>query len=182
MQLKLRHLCLFAVACITLILGNFPGGSLLAMAALLQLNLLICGISLSKSSQIAAFKLFLYSIPVLFFWAGAHSFIEIYLKEASYSFGAMATVISLGLSFLIYFQVIFVFKHLELNHFNVGGAIQAALGDIKNKRAHLLKWSLILFILTLVPGLTSDWKLIFAVLVTQLSLNFDRAKKAAANF
>lgn len=182
MQLKLRHLILFVLAALVLILGSTPGGALLAMAALMQLSLLINGIPLTKKSQFAALKIFLLSVPVLFFWAGAHSFVEIYLRESSYLFSSMAVMISLSLCFIINFQVVFVYQYLTASDFAVNAALQNAFNDIKDKRTAMLQSSLSLFLLTLVPLLSADWKLVFAVMVLQLYLNFDRVKTAVATF
>lgn len=182
MQLKLRHLILFLVAAIVLILSGTPGGALLAMAVLLQLCLLINGITLTKKSQWAAFRLFLLAAPVLFFWAGAHSFVEIYLHESSYLFSSMAVMISLSLCFIINFQIVFVYKYLAASDFAVNAALQNAFNDIKEKRTALVQSALILFLLTLIPLLSADWKLVFAVMGLQLYLNFDRVKTAVSSF
>ena len=182
MQLKLRHLILFLVAALVLIVGGMPGGALLAMAALMQLALLINGIPLTKKSQMAAFKVFLLAAPVMFFWAGAHSFVEIYLRESSYLFSSMAVMISLSLCLIINFQVVFVYGYLQTADFAINAALQDAFNDIKNKRAAMLQASLALFLLTLIPVFSADWKLVFAVMVLQLYLNFDRVKTAIANF
>ncbi len=182
MQLKLRHLILFLLAALVLILAGTPGGALLAMAVLMQMALLFNGIPLTKKSQLAALKAFLLAAPVMFFWAGAHSFVEIYLRESALLFAAMAAMISLSLCFIINFQVIFVYKYLEAAEFAVNAALQAAFNDIKNKRAAMLQASLALFLLTLIPVFSSDWKLVFAVMVLQLYLNYDRVKTAVANF
>jgi hypothetical protein len=182
MQLKLRHLILFLVAALVLILGGMPGGALLAMAALMQLALLINGIPLSKKSQLGALKIFLLAAPVMFFWGGAHSFVEIYLRESAYLYSAMAVMISLSLCFIINFQAVFVFKYLQAADFAVNASLQDAFNDIKNKRTALFLASLALFLLTLVPVLSADWKLVFAIMVLQLFLNFDRVKTALASF
>ena len=182
MQLKLRHLILFLVAAVLLILGHLPGGALLGMAVLMQLAILINRIPLTKQAQIAVFKLFLLSVPILFFWAGAHSFVDIYIRESSYLFSAMAMMISLSLCFLINFQLVFTYSFLQQNDYGVNATLQNAFNEIKNKRMDLLKSSLVLFIFTLIPFFTADWKLVFAVMATHLYLNFAEVKKAVSNF
>ena len=182
MQLKLRHIILFITADLILIISGLPGGALMAMAVLMQLALLFNGIPLTKQSQLAALKLFLISVPTLFFWAGAHSFVDIYIRESSFLFMAMAAFISLSLCFIINFQIIFSYNYLQKNDFNVNACLQNAFNEIKNKRRDLLISSLALFVFTLVPWLAADWKLVFAITVTLAYLNFDSVKKAVGHF
>jgi len=83
MQLKLRHLILYVVACLVLGFADIGGLSLLAIASLLQIAILIQGFPFTKNAQFAELKLFLITLPALFFWGAMHSFTYIYLKEAS---------------------------------------------------------------------------------------------------
>lgn len=178
MQLKLRQILLFVFACAILIYTGLPGGSLIAMGALMQLALLIHNIELSSRSQFAALKLYLLSIPIFLFWGGVQSFTLIYFKEAQYLFWFMSLTIVFILSFILCLQVVFSYKFLKANHYNSITTLQDTFNNMKNEKADFFKYSLILFICTFVPWLDTDWKLIFALMATHLSLNPSQSKKA----
>ncbi len=178
--MKLSHLLLFILACAVLIISGLTAGSLLALAMLFQINLLINQISLTKISQIAALKLFLFSIPVFFFAGGIQSFVQIYFLEGQWSFLFMAASISVLLSGLIGLQAIISFRYLTEARFQVGTTLQLVFNDIKNKKTQLYKTTGLVFILSFVPWLSTDWKLIFAVLMTQIILNWAQLKPELA--
>lgn len=183
MQLKLRHFILFFAAALILIIARTSGGALLAMASLFQMALLIHGIDLSKKSQLAALKLFIISIPLFLFWGGIHSFTMIYFKEGQYLFLLMTNFILAILSFIINFQTVFCFLFLKTNNFEISATLQNAFNEIKNRRMLFLKSSLILLFFSLaIPGLESDWTLVFAVMATHVSVNYSQMKKAFVNF
>ncbi|MBC7742327.1 MAG: hypothetical protein H7061_09020 [Bdellovibrionaceae bacterium] len=178
--MKLRHLVLFIISCGILIISEFPAGSLVALAMLFQLNLLLNRIPLTKNSQWAAFRLFLFSIPVFFFWGGIHSFTQIYLSEGQIIFFVMALLVSLMLSALVALQAVLAFHYLLEAQFKVGVALQFLFNDIKNKKNQLFKTTGLVFLFSYVPLLSTDWKLIFAVLTTQIILNWVQLKPALA--
>lgn len=178
MQLKSRQILLYLIACIVVYTSGLPGGSLLAIAALMQIALLLKGLEFSRRSQLAMFKLFLFSVPLFFFWGGIHSFISIYLAEGAPTMALSASVISLSLTFVLVFQLIFSMNYLVEAEFNVTGAIQNAFNEIKNHYSDLLKTTAIVFVLSLVPWLHEDWKLVFALTVTLGYLNWSQLKLA----
>ena len=182
MQLKLRHLLLFVVACTLLIYAQTPGGALLALGILMQLALLIHGLELTRKSQVGAFKLFLASIPLFLFWGGIHSFVVIYLSESQHTYFLMALAITLVLSFLLGFQVVFSYRFLQSNNFELIASLQDALNNIKTRKTDFLKISLLLFIFSFIPWLSADWKLVFMVAVVHLHLNQSQLKKALSSF
>lgn len=182
MQLKLRHLLLFVVACLILMMSQLPGGALIAMCALMQMNLLVYNIELTKKSQLAALKLFLISIPLFFFWGGIHSFVTIYAKEQQYVYFAMALIVTAGLSFLLALQTIFPYWYLKANDFEAIATLQNVFNEIKNKKGDFVKITLILFILSFIPWFRTEWKLIFATMATHLFLHRGQLKKALSKF
>ncbi len=182
MQLKSRHLILFVIACLVLKVAQTPGGALLALAALLQLALLIHGLEISRRSQSGALKLFLVSVPLFLFWGGVSSFMPIYIRENQHLFLAMASVILLGLSFLLCFQVVFTYFFFEKNDFKLIATLEDSLHSVKMRRSEFIKISLMIFIFSMVPWLSSDWKLVFALTVIHLFLNRDRLKTAVSGF
>lgn len=182
MQLKLRHLILFVIACALLIFAQTPGGALLGLGSLMQLALLIHNLEISKKSQLGVLKLFLTSIPLFLFWGGIHAFVSIYLREGQLQLFFVALSITVLLSFLLCFQIIFSYRFLNSNNFEVVATLQDAFNNIKNRRNEFIKLSLLLLLLSFVPWLSADWKLVFAVMVIHLYLNQNQLKSALANF
>ena len=182
MQLKLRQLILFILACAILIYSQLPAGSLLAMAVLMQLMILVQSFEYSRRSQIAVAKLYLFSIPSFFFWGGARSFVSIYFFEQQYVLFLMSCVITFSLSFLIAIQSINSFLLLEANNFNVLKSIQSSFNSVKKNIKNLSKISVLIFIFSLIPIPGADWKLIFAVAATHLYLNWVQVKKVIGPF
>ncbi len=176
--MKLRHLLLFIVSCTVLIISELPFGSLIALALLYQIALLMNSIALTKSSQIAAFKLFLFSLPTFFFWGGIHSFVKIYLLEASWLYFLMATLVTFGLCLIVSLQAVLVFKHLKESNFNISSALQSTFNDIQKSKSQLFMTTGLLFVFSFVPFLLTDWKLIFAVTAIHLYLNWRQLKPA----
>lgn len=181
MQLKSRQIILFFIACIVLAVSGIAGGSLLAVAALLQLSILIQQMPFTKQAQIAQLKLFLVSLPVLFFWGGVHSFVFIYLKEKSYSLALMALSISMILSFIVAFQLIFTSQFLEKNEFSVSPSLSEAFNEIKKQKNRLFQIAGLIFLFSFVPYIASDWKLVFALTATVFYLNRSQLMKAISN-
>lgn len=174
--MKLRHLVLFIISCAVLILSDLPAGSLVALAVLYQLALLMNAIPLSKASQIAALKLFVFSLPTFFFWGGIHSFITIYLREGSWLHFSVATLVTLALCLIISLQTILVYKHLEDSNFLINSALQKTFNDIHKSKGPLFKTTGLLFIFSFIPWFSTDWKLIISVTATHLYLNWRRLK------
>ena len=178
MQLKLRQLILFLAACLILWISGLPGGSLLAVASLMQLAILIYGFPFTKKTQIAFFKLFLISFPVLLFWGATHSFVFIYLKDQSILFALMAASLSLCLSFIMAFEMFFAVEFFEKNNFEVSASLQNAFNEISNKKGHLLKIGSLIFVFSFVPFVAEEWKIVFSLTATLLYLNQQKLKKA----
>lgn len=182
MQLKLRHIILFILACTILIYAGTPGGALIAMAAMMQLALLIYNIELVSKSQWVVFKLFLLAIPTFIFWGAIQAFTMIYLKEAQYFFCFTTLLITFALSFILCLQVVFPYKHLKANHHELIATLQETFNSLKNERAAFIKTTLLLFVFSLAPWISSDWKLIFALMVIHLILNPRQAKRVFSNY
>lgn len=181
MQLNSRQILLFIFSCALLIYAHTPGGALLALGVLMQLALLIYNIEFSKKSQLAALKLFLVTTPLFLFWGGVHSFATIYFNEGQYLFFFMTVVLILILSFLLCLQIVFSFWFLKPNDYNLLGSLQDSFNAVKNRKKDFIKTSLLLFIFSFVPGLSADWKLVFALMATYFYLNLSQLKKALLN-
>jgi hypothetical protein len=178
--MKLKHLVLFIISCAVLILSGLPAGSLIALALLFQLLLLINQIAITKTSQLSAFKIFIFSLPTFFFWGGIQSFIKIYFHESNWLFFLMALVITYSLCLIVTLQCVLIFRFLQQAEFLIGPALQKTFNEIQNSKGLLFRTTSLLFILSFVPYLTTDWKLIFSVMATHLILNWRHLKPALA--
>ena len=178
MQLKSKQILLFILACAILLVSKVAGGALLALAALMQLSILIQQIPFTKKSQLAFFKLFLISLPVTFLWGGAHSFVFIYLKQGSWLPAIMAFSLSLTLILILNFQLLYSNQFLEKNNFEVIRSLNDAFNEIKNNNRRFFKTAGLIFMFSFLPWGPDDWKLVFALTATLVVLNPQTLKKA----
>lgn len=181
MQLKLRQIILFIASCLILWASELPGGSLLAVAVLLQLSVLILELPFTKQSQVALFKLFLLNFPILLFWGGAHSFVFVYLKEHSYYFALMAACISFILSFFVSFQMFYIVKFFQKNNFEIVASFQNAFNEISKNKKELFQTALYVFLFSFVPYINDEWKIVFALTATLFVQNWPKLMKAFVN-
>lgn len=179
--MKLRHLILFTIACSVLLLGNIPGGSLLALFAWLQIYALMSQNNYSKKIQLWVLRLFLISLPLIIFWGSCHSFLFIYFKEQAWLYLLMSASLSFCLCLLGTIYYIFSFEAAETHDYQVLKSLQGALKKIKENRSHFLKWGGILFIFSLIPWTTADWNIVFAIMATHLILNRMRLRQVFAS-
>lgn len=140
----------------------------MALALIFQMNLLFQNIPLTKDSQRAAIKLFFFSVPIFFFLGAIHSFIFVYFKNAHWLFLFFSIIITFGLFFLVSFFSFFAFGYLEQSQYKVIASLQAATNDIPHKKKGLLLQTFFLFIVSLVPFLNTEWKIIFSLMAYQL--------------
>ncbi len=169
--MKSRHILLFILACATLIAADFPGGSLLAVFAWLQVNTLMTQKSFNKSSQTWAAKLFLISIPFLLFWGSIHTFLFIYMKEQNWLFFVMTIALNICLTSIAAIYFIFTFKVAHESNFKLISSLGAAWQACKKNKVEFFKCSAFVFILSLVPLFSAEWKIVFAIMATHSYLN-----------
>lgn len=174
--MKLRRIVLFIIAAILLILGDLPGGSLLALFAWLQVYNQIAQKTFDRKTQTWAALLFLSSLPFLFFWGSIHSFLFIYLNEKQFLLTTMALVIDccLCLAATVYF--VFAFDQAKLANFEVIKSLNLAFASIKTKKTTYFKLSCFFLIFSLIPFINADWKIVFSVMATQLFVFQNRQK------
>lgn len=176
--MKRKHVLLFLISCLLLYIGDVFASGLIALALIFQMNLLFQNIPLTKASQLAAIKLFFFSVPIFFFLGGIHSFMFVYFQDSNWLFLLVAAFVAYGLFFLVNFFCFFTFNYLEQNQFKISLAIQNAVNEIHHKKRGLLIQTSFLFILSLVPLLNTEWKIIFAIMVYQLYSSRQRLKQA----
>ena len=174
--MKLRHLILFFVACISLILSGFPGGSLIGLFAWLQIATLMTQPQFNKKTQVWSTYLFLISIPLVLFWGACHSFQIIYFNEQSFLFFAMALLVNFLLSGLATVYFVLTFKVAEKVNYQIFQSLDQALKSIKDDRKYFFKASGLIFALSLIPFLSADWKIVFSIMATHLILNRHQLK------
>ena len=169
--MKIRHLLLYAIACITLILADFSGASLLAFFAWLQVYMLLSQQTFNKSSQLWALKLFLISTPLLLFWGSIHSFLFIHLTEANYLLLILTTILDLSLCMAATGYFIFSFEAAGTVEYKLLPSLQKSWEIAKAKKLRFFQISGSLFAITLIPWIGTDWKIIFAVTAIHLFLS-----------
>ena len=179
--MKLRHIILFLLASATLMAANFAGASLLAFGLWLQINTLFENNLISKNSQLWALKLFLLTVPFLFFWGSTHSFLFIYASEQNWPFLMMATSLNFCLCLIATICYVFTFKVASTANFQAVNSFQQAWILAKEKKIDFLKYSGLLFLFTLVPLFNTDWKIVFAIMATHLFLNRHRLTQVFAS-
>ncbi|MBY0451832.1 MAG: hypothetical protein K2P92_02275, partial [Bdellovibrionaceae bacterium] len=98
--------------------------------------------------------------------------------EGVYFMALSAAVLTASLTFVLAFQLIFAMNYLVVAEFHVNGALQNAFNEIKNHLSELVKLTAIIFILSFVPVLHVDWKMVFALTATLAYLNRSQLKLA----
>jgi len=166
--MKRRHILLFLISCLLLYIGDIFASGLIALALIFQMNLLFFEIPLTKISQLAALKLFFFSIPIFFFLGGIHSFLFVYARDSQWLFLLFSIFIGYCLFFVANFLCFFTFKFLLQNQFKVAIAVQDAVANVRHKKRDLFMQTSFLFILSLVPFLNTEWKIIFSLMAYQL--------------
>ncbi len=179
--MKLRHLILFIVACALLIGGRLPGGPLLALLAWLQINILLTQSNFSKASQTWGLMLFLVTIPLVLIWGACHSFLWIYFNEQSWFLFMMSISITFCLCVLASIYFILAFETAATNGYKILKSLTAAFNEIPIKKPLLFKSSGLLFLFSLIPILSSDWKIVFAIMATHLYLSRQRLMQVFAS-
>ncbi|MBC7466548.1 MAG: hypothetical protein H7256_11200 [Bdellovibrio sp.] len=175
--MKLRHFILFLIAGFVLILSDLTGGSLLALFAWLQIYNLIAQKEFNRKTQTWAGLLFLVSLPFVFFWGSIHSFLFVYLAEKQFLFSVMALFIDYCLCLIATIYFIFAFEVAATAEFKVIRSLKLGFDAIKTKKATYFKLSSLFLIFSLVPWLHADWKIVFAVMATQLFLHRHQLKQ-----
>jgi len=169
--MKLRHLILYFVSCVLLILADLPGGSLIAIFAWLQIYTLWTQPMFTRTTQIWATKLFFLSIPFIFFWGSIHSFLFIYQKENLWSMTLGAGLLSLVLCLIGSIYFVFVFKVGESAEYQAIRTLRMSYKAIQTSRFDFFKISSILFVFSLIPALAAEWKIVFAITATHLYIS-----------
>lgn len=159
---------LFVILCLVLIFTNFMAGGLIALAVWLQIYLQFFCTKLSKHSQIWAFKIFLCAIPLLFFWGGVHAFLILHFKEHQWSFFFLSFILDALLVFIGNLQLVWIFQVAHSSHFEVDQSFKQLLSLIKKNKKYFLITSAVLLLLIFFPILSVEWKIVIALVCTQL--------------
>lgn len=179
--MKLRHIILFLIASATLMAADLAGASILAFCLWLQINTLFKNNLISKNSQLWALKIFLLTVPFLFFWGSTHSFLFIYASEQNWPFLLMATSLNFCLCLIGTVCYILTFEAASTANFKVIDSFQQAWILAKNKKIEFFRYSALLFVFTLIPLFNADWKIVFGIMATHLFLDRHRLKLVVAS-
>ncbi len=168
--MKSKHVVLFLLSCVLLYISDIYGSSLIALALFFQVNLLLLKIPFTKKTQIIALQLFVCSIPLFLFLGGIHSFLFLYYNEGQWLFFLFACIISFSLCLVAHFLSLFVFNNVKIETNHLAQVYQNSFNEIKNHKKEILLQTVCIFILTFIPVINSDWKIIFGLTATQLYL------------
>ena len=166
-----KRLLLYIITCLVLIWSNVYAGSLIGLVLFFQMSLGWSNITFNKQSQKAAFYLFLLSAPLFLFISGVHSFFNIYTTEQQWIFAAMTLAIIIPCLFLLSLQSLFIFDFIELEHFAIAKAYDLAWNNIKKNKLKIFKQTAFSFLCSLIPWLSSDWKILFGLSCSALLTN-----------
>ncbi len=93
----------------------------------------------------------------------------------------MTVVLNLCLCLAASICYLFTYEVAATANFQIIDSLNQAWVLAKEKKIIFFKYSGILFLFTLVPMLSADWKIIFAIMATHLFLNRDRLKQVFAS-
>lgn len=158
-----KRLVLYLIACLVLIWSNVYAGSLIGLVLFFQMSLGWYNLTFNKQSQKAAFYLCLLSAPLFLFISGVHSFLTIYISEQQWVFASMTLAIILPCTFLLSLQSLFIFDFIELEHFAITKAYDLAWNNIKKHKIKIFKQTSFSFLCSLIPWLSSDWRILFGL-------------------
>lgn len=163
--LKLKHFVLFTVCFILLYYAQVPGGALLALAAWLQLCLLLWNKAFTVKNQIKFFLLFLALLPTLFIYGAVNSFVSVYAKESHAFFILMYALLSYCLSFLITLFLVFTYA-FSTEEQTLLEIFSSTIAAIKKNKLIIFYVSSIVFLTGIVPRLlTEDYKITLGIIL-----------------
>lgn len=170
--LKLRHLLLYFTTFLLLYISPLQGtGALLAMAAWMQICILLWKLKYSARNQARVFVYFLTLIPLFLFLGSSSSFILIYLKEGSLLFLIFSFVITFILCFFTALLSIFIFRDFDRAK-NINEVYSIAFQNIKNKKRKLTASALFLLFIILIPiPVRQDFKIVLSIILIHLFLH-----------
>lgn len=159
---------LFFILVLILIVFDFPGGSLIALALWFQLYLKATHLEISKKSQLWAFMVFICSIPLLLFWGGVHSFMLLHFKEQNWLFFIFSLTLNFCLIVIASIQLIQPFFVAKEAQFKIDKTfILSARKAAMVKKSFALQ-TLLLLLISLIPLFSVDWRITLSVILTQL--------------
>lgn len=169
--LKLKHLLLYLLAFLFLYFSQMPGGALLAIAAWMQIGILLWKLQYTTRNQGRMLIYFLTLIPLFLFLGSISSFVTIYLKETSFLFLLFATILTWIICFFVALLTIFVFQDFDRTQ-KIADIYGLAFSNIKNIKQKLTVSALALMLITLLPiPIQQDFKIVLAIILIHLFLH-----------
>lgn len=169
--LKLRHLILYILAFVFLYFSQMPGAALLAIAAWMQICILLWKLQYNVRNQMRMFFYFLTLIPLFLFIGASSELIHMYLKESSILFFLFSAVLTFILCFFVVLLTVFVFRDFDRTQ-KITDIYVSAFNSIKNKKRKLAASATILMLISLLRiPLAQDFKIVLAIILIHLFLH-----------
>lgn len=174
--LKLRHLILFIISFILLVLSDLPGGAMLVLFVWLQVALLLWKKPFTLKNQIKTSVLFLFLLPTFFLWGAVNSFISIYIRESHFIFIAMYSLLSFILCFWITLFSVFSFAYAKENEPALN-LFSESVKQIKDHKYVILYISLMVYATTILPiPIAEDYRIALGIIIGHSILQWDHLK------
>ncbi len=174
--LKLRHLILFMISFVLLVLSDVPGGAMLLLFVWLQMALLLWKKLFTFKNQIKISILFLFLLPTFFLWGAVNSFISIYIKESHFIFIMMYSLLSFILCFWITLFAVFSLAFAKEEE-PVLNLFSESVKQIKCHKYIILYISLIVYLTSILPiPLAEDYRIALGIIVGHSILQWDHLK------
>lgn len=174
--LKLRHLILFMISFILLVLSDVSGGAMLLLFVWLQIALLLWKKLFTLKNQIKTSVLFLFLLPTFFLWGAVNSFISIYIKESHFIFIIMYSLLSFILCFWITLFAVFSFAYAKEEE-PVLNLFSESVKQIKSHKYVILYISLIVYLTSILPiPLAEDYRIVLGIIIGHSILKWDHLK------
>lgn len=165
-----KIIVLFLILSVILLASGFSAGGLIALALWLQVYLKLIPVQLTRNSQVWAFKVFLCAIPLLLFWGSVHSFVILHFQEQHWLFFMLSFILDAMLIALGNIQIVWLFQVAEISDFKLDQSFKKIIPFVRFNQKYFYISSLILFVLSFLPIVSIEWKILFALIATQLTI------------
>ena len=168
--LKLKHMILYVLCFILLYYSRFPAGALLALAAWLQLAVLLWKLPYNGKTQKHVFYVFLSLLPLTFFWGAVVAFTKVYLQNGDYGKMLFMLIVNIILSFWCLLFYVFSFHKMD-EYQKLSQFYALTIQSIPQIKKELLISALLVSFFALIPvPILSDYYIVLAIILLHLVL------------
>jgi hypothetical protein len=174
--LKLRHLILFIISFLLVVLSDLPGGAMLLLFVWMQIALILWKKPFTLKNQIKTSVLFLFLLPTFFLWGAVNSFISIYIKESHFIFMMMYSLLSFILCFWITLFSVFSFAYAKEQE-PVLNLFSESVKQIKTHKNVIFYISLLVYLISILPiPIAEDYRIALGIIIGHSALKWDHLK------